>query len=77
MIVNQVLLAYFKAKRQEIHNSKMVHPRKISLAEISSSSRICNDKVVLDFQYGHSLKKNLVLPSLIKSFSQKETLEFR
>ena len=71
MIVNQVLLAYFKAKRQEIHNSK------ISLAEISSSSRICNNKVVLDFQYGHSLKNNLVLPSLIKSFSQKETLEFR
>ena len=64
MIVNQVLLAYFKAKRQEIHNSKMVHPRKISLAEISSSSRICNNKVVLDFQYGHSLKNKTEDPSV-------------
>ena len=52
----------------------MVHPRKISFTEIRGSSRICNNKVVSDFKFGHFLKKTyLVLPSLNNFFSQKGT----
>ena len=51
------LLPYCKEKKQKIHYSKMVHPRKISFTESMGSNRFGNNKVVSDFEFGHFLKK--------------------
>ena len=69
-IWGKTLVPYCRTKRQKNHCFNMVRLRKISLAESRGSSRFFNNRVVSDFDFGHFLKKYLVLPYLSKFFSQ-------
>ena len=55
-ISDKTLLPYCREKRQNNHYSKMVHLRKILLAESRGSSRFTNNKVVSDFHFKDFLK---------------------